>query len=457
MSTTINSRAELDENTVDPGSAGGERSEPGGRAKRSAGAARRRQGPGRPELAGEVRDLLPDGLIDELLAGARSEEEITGTGGLLSQLTKRLVERAMEVELTDHLGYEPHQEPPGGTGNTRNGATPKMLGTEHGPVQINTPRDRAGSFEPKIVRKRQRRFEGFDDKILALYSRGLSTRDISAHLQEIYGVEVGRDLISRVTDAVMDDARSWQQRPLDDVYPIVFLDALVLKIRDGGSVQRRACYLALGVALDGERDVLGMWFQETEGAKFWMQVLTDLKQRGVQDILICCVDGLKGFPEAIEAIFPATTVQTCIVHLIRHSLKYVPRREYEKVARDLKPIYSAVDADAAQAELETFDEKWGQRFPVITQAWLNSWEHVTPFLAFPPEVRRVIYTTNAIEALNRQLRKAIKTKGHFPSEDAARKLLYLAIQNAVPQWTRTRNWTTALLAFKIHFGDRLPD
>ncbi len=224
-----------------------------------------------------------------------------------------------------------------------------------------------------------------------------------------------------------------------------------------GSVQRRACYLALGVTLDGDRDVLGIWFQETEGAKFWMQVLNELKQRGVQDILIACVDGLKGFPEAIEAIFPKTTVQTCIVHLIRHSLKYVPRREREQVARDLKPIYTALDADHAQAELERFDEKWGQRFPVITQAWLNAWEYVTPFLAFGPEVRRVVYTTNAIEALNRQLRKAIKTKGHFPNEDAARKLIYLAVMNAVPAWTRTRNWTAALLAFKIHYGDRIPD
>jgi len=309
----------------------------------------------------------------------------------------------------------------------------------------------------KRLKKRQRRFVGFDEKILALYSRGLSTRDIEAHLREIYGVNVGRDLISRVTDAVMDDVRDWAKRPLEDLYPVVFLDCMVLKIREGGSVQRRASYLALGITLDGDRDVLGMWFQETEGAKFWMQVLSELKHRGVQDILICCVDGLKGFPEAIEAIFPKTTVQTCIVHLIRLSLKYVPRREREQVARDLKPIYTAVDADAAQAELEHFDEKWGQRFPVITQAWLNAWEYVIPFLAFPAEVRRVIYTTNAIEALNRQLRKAIKTKGHFPNEDAARKLIYLAVTNAVPQWTRTRNWTSALLAFKIHFGDRLPD
>src|SRR5579871_3946780 len=453
MSSTISSRLDEDQ---DPESAGVARSEPVGRAQRRAGAARRQATP-RPELAEEVKALLPDGLIDELVAGARTEEEIAGPGGLLGQLTKRLVERAMEVELTDHLGYEPHQEPPGGAGNTRNGSMSKTLITEQGEVQINTPRDRAGTFEPQIVRKRQRRFEGFDDKIIALYSRGLSTRDIEAHLEEIYGVKVGRDLISRVTDAVMDDARAWATRPLEDVYPIVFLDCLVLKIREGGSVQRKACYLALGITLEGERDVLGMWFGETEGAKFWMQVLGELKQRGIQDILIACVDGLKGFPEAIEAVFPKTTIQTCIVHLIRASLKYVPRREREQVARDLKPIYTATDADQAQLELEAFDEKWGQRFPVITKAWLDAWEYVIPFLAFPDEVRRVIYTTNAIEALNRQLRKAIKTKGSFPNEDAARKLVYLALQNAVPQWTRTRSWTTALLAFKIHFDDRIPD
>jgi putative transposase len=466
-------------------SAGAERSEPderaqraGGRAQRGAGGTRRAAAAGgrRAVLAPELVDdavnrarvrqavgpladgsRISDEVIDELLAGARTEEEIVGPGGLLAELTKRLVERAMDAELTEHLGYEPHAEPPGGAGNTRNGGTPKTLITEHGPVPISTPRDRNGEFEPQIVCKGQRRFQGFDEKILALYSRGLSVRDIRAYLQEIYGVDVGRDLISRVTDAVMDDVREWAKRPLEDIYPVVFLDALVLKIRDGGSVQRKACYLALGVTVDGDRDVLGMWFQDTEGAKFWMQVLSELKQRGVRDILICCVDGLNGFPEAIEAIFPKTTVQTCIVHLIRASLKYVPRREREQVARDLKPIYTAVDADAAQAALEAFDEKWGQRFPPITKAWLDAWEYVIPFLEFPDEVRRVIYTTNAIEALNRQLRKAIKTKGHFPNEDAARKLIYLAVMNATPQWTRCRNWTTALLAFKIHFGDRLPD
>ena len=406
----------------------------------------------------DLRRQLPDDVVDELLAGARTEEEIVGPGGLLSQLTKRLVERALEVELTDHLGYKPHREPPGGAGNTRNGRSqPKTLKTDHGPVEIRTPRDRDGSFEPKLVRKRQRRFEGFDEKVLALYSRGMSTRDIEAHLRELYGVSVGRDLISRVTDAVMDDVREWQQRPLEDVYPVLFLDCMMVKIRDGGTVQRRACYLALAIRMDGERDVLGMWFQESEGAKFWMQILTELKDRGVSDILICCVDGLAGFPEAIEAVFPKTVVQTCIVHLIRTSLRYVPRREYDAVTKDLRAIYTAIDADRALHALDAFEAKWGQKLPPVVKAWRDAWEYVIPFLEFPPEVRRVIYTTNAIEALNRQLRKAVKTKGHFPNEDAARKLIYLAIHNAVPQWTRTRGWTKALLAFKIHFGDRLPD
>jgi len=452
MSSTITTTLDEDQ---DPQRAGVSRSEPEGRAQRRAGAARRADPS--PELGDRVRELLPDGVIDELLAGARTEEEITGQGGLLGQLTRRLVERAMEVELGDHLGYEPHAEPPGGIGNTRNGTTSKRLITEHGEVQINAPRDRVGSFEPQIVRKRQRRFEGFDDKILALYSRGMSTRDISAHLQEIYGVNVGRDLISKVTDAVLEDARAWQTRPLEDVYPVVFLDALVLKIRDGGQVQRKACYLALAINLDGDREVLGLWFQDTEGAKFWMQVLTELKHRGVSDILIACVDGLKGFPEAIEAVYPHTTVQTCIVHLIRASLKYVPRRQYDAVVKDLKPIYTAINPDQAMIALEQFEARWDEQLPIIARMWREAWQHVIPFMAFEPEVRRVIYTTNAIEALNRQLRKAIKTKGSFPSEQSAMKLIYLAIHNAVPQWTRTRGWTKAMLAFKIQFGDRIPD
>ena len=304
---TKQTHSRIDAKKDDEARAGVERGEPGGRAARDAGAPRPARGSVPvDELPPRVRDRLSDELIDELLAGARTEEEIVGPCGLLADLTRRLVERALSAELTEHLGYEPHQEPPGGTSNTRNGTTPKTLVTEHGPVPVKTPRDRRGTFEPQLVRKGQRRFEGFDDKILALYSRGLSVRDIEAHLHEIYGVKVGRDVISRVTDAVIEDLRAWQQRPLDDVYPVVFLDCLVLKIREGGTVQRRACYLALGVTVDGDRDVLGMWFAETEGAKFWMQVLAELKQRGIRDILICCVDGLKGVPEAIEAIFPKT-------------------------------------------------------------------------------------------------------------------------------------------------------
>ena len=346
---------------------------------------------------------------------------------------------------------------PAAPSNQRNGTTPKTLITEHGKVAIDAPRDRDGSFEPKIVRKRQRRFVGFDEKILALYSRGLSTRDIEAHLLEIYGVKVGRELISKVTDAVMDDVREWGKRPLEDIYPIVFLDCMVIKIREGGTVQRRALYLALGrdargrarragdvVPGDRGREVLDAGPDRSE----------ESRRQGHPDLLRRRADRV---PRGDRGDLPEDDRPD--VHRASDplSLKYVPRREREQVARDLKPIYTAKDADQAQAELEAFDEKWGARFPVITQAWLNAWEYVIPFLAFPDEVRRVIYTTNAIEALNRQLRKAIKTKGSFPNEDAARKLVYLALQNAVPQWTRTRNWTTALLAFKIHFGDRVPD
>jgi putative transposase len=399
---------------------------------------------------------LSDELVDELLAGARTPEEITGTDGLLQRLTKRLVERAMVAELSEHLGYEHGQAPPGGAGNARNGTTPKTIHTGHGSVRIEQPRDRQGSFEPQIVRKHQRRFDGFDDKIIAMYGRGMSVRDIQAHLAEIYGVEVGHDLISRVTDAVLDDVREWQARPLEDVYPILFLDALMVKIRDGGAVRNKACYVAIGVNLDGERDVLGLWFQSAEGAKFWLQVLTELKQRGVRDVLICCVDGLKGFPEAIEAVFPQAWVQTCIVHLIRQSLRFVPEKYRRQVAKDLRPIYTAVDVDAAAEALASFEADWGERYPMIAKTWRDTWEHVIPFLAFPDDVRRVVYTTNTIEALHRQIRKTIKTRGHFPTEDAARKLIYLSIINAQKSWRSAYNWSAALLSFKIHFGDRLP-
>jgi putative transposase len=392
-----------------------------------------------------------------LLDGARGEQEILGPGGLLGDLTRRLIERALGAELTEHLGYPPGEAPPGGAGNARNGATPKTVSTDHGRVRIEAPRDRRGTFAPQLVKKGQRRLAGLDEKIVALYAGGMTTREIETYLAGVYGPGIGRDTVSRVTAAVLEDAKAWQTRPLEAVYPILYLDALVIKIRDGQAVRNFACYLAIGVNCDGERDVLGLWFQRTEGAKFWLQVLTELKQRGVEDVLVCCVDGLAGFPEAIEAVFPQTWVQTCLVHQVRSSLRFVPYRDRRPVAADLKRIYTAVDRDHAERELERFADKWDARYPMIAASWLEHWERIVPFLAFPPDVRRVVYTTNTIEALNRQIRKIIKTRGSFPSEDSARKLLYLAITRAQAKWRHAYNWSSALVAFRIHFGDRLPD
>ena len=396
-------------------------------------------------------------LIDELLKHYQKPEDIVGENGLLKQLTKALLERAMNAELTHHLGYEKHDPAGHHSGNSRNGASGKTLKGDFGELEIEVPRDRNGSFEPQIVAKRQTRWVGFDEKVIALYARGMTVRDIQSHLTEIYGTDVSADMISRITDAVLADVKAWQTRPLDGVYAIVYLDALVVKVRDGASVRNHACYLAIGVNLDGERDVLGMWFQRTEGAKFWLQVLTELRQRGVQDVLVCCVDGLTGFPDAIEAVFPQAWVQTCIVHLVRSSLRFVPYKDRRAVAADLKRIYTATDQDAAADALTAFADKWDERFPTISRTWLERWEHVTPFLAFPPDLRRIVYTTNTIEALNRQIRKAIKTRGHFPTEDAARKLIYLAITRAQTKWRHAYNWNAALAALKIHFGDRIPD
>ncbi|GAC1526639.1 MAG: IS256 family transposase [Polyangiales bacterium] len=410
--------------------------------------------PGGPSLQ---RPEISDEALDALLAGASTAEEIAGPDGLLAHLTRRLLNRALEAELTEHLGYPPGQAPPGGAGNARNGQPGKTILTDQGPLRIRSARDRNGTFEPQIVKKRQTRWVGFDEKVIALYGRGLTVREIRGYLEEIYGTDVSPDLISKITDAVLEDAKQWQQRPLDAVYPIVYLDALIVKIRDGQSVRNHACYLAIGVNVDGERDVLGMWFQRTEGAKFWLQVLTELKHRGVGDVLVCCVDGLTGFTDAIEAVFPHTWVQTCIVHQVRSSLKFVPYKDRKPVAADLRRIYTAVDQDAAADELQAFAEKWDGKYPTISSSWLEHWEQITPFLAFPADLRRVVYTTNSIEALNRQIRKIIKTRGHFPTEDAARKLIYLAITNAEKKWKQTYNWNSALAAFKIHFGDRLPN
>jgi len=414
----------------------------------------------RQELPEEVVDrlagLLPREELEEALEGLEPEQ-ITGPGGLLTQLAGRVIETALGAELSEHLGYPPGQAPPGGAANVRNGATPKTVGTELGPVGVKTPRDRDGSFEPQLVKKRQTRLAGLDDRVLDLYAGGMSVRDIAAHLSGLYGVEVGRDTISRVTDAVLEDVAAWRSRPLEAVYPIVYFDALQVKVTEDRSVRNRACYLALGVTLEGEREVLGIWWQETEGSKFWLAVLNDLHQRGAKDVLIACVDGLTGFPEAIEAVFPAAWVQTCIVHQIRSSMRYVNYRDRKAVARDLRPIYTAPNADAALVELERFDEQWGERYPMIAQSWRTHWEHIVPFLALPAELRKAVYTTNTIEALHRQIRKAIKTRGHFPDEQAATKLIYLAIERAEAKWRRNRTWTAPLAALKIHFGDRIPD
>jgi putative transposase len=412
--------------------------------------------PGGPGLDEEPLEVS-DELLDALLSGARTAEEIAGPDGLLGQLTRRLLNRALEAELTAHLGYEAGEAPPGGAGNARNGKPGKTILTDQGPLRIRSPRDRKGTFEPQIVKKRQTRWVGFDEKVISLYARGLTVREIQGHLAEIYGTEVSPDLISKITDAVLEDAKAWQNRPLERLYPIVYLDALVVKIRDGHAVRNFACYVALGVNLEGERDVLGIWFQRTEGAKFWLQVLTELKQRGVADVLVFCVDGLTGFPEAIEATFPHSTVQTCLVHQVRNSLKFVSYKDRKPVAADLRKIYTAANQDAAADELQRFAEKWDARYPTISHSWLEHWEQITPFLAFPQDVRRAIYTTNSIEALHRQTRKIIKTRGHFPTEDAARKLIYLAITKAEPRWQQVLHWHSSLAAFKIHFPDRIPD
>jgi len=406
---------------------------------------------------GQLPEAVTDRLIDGLIAGKRGEAEILGADGVLGGLTRRLIERVLAEELSEHLGYPAGQAPPGGVGNSRNGGTPKTVLTGNGPVAIQTPRDRQGRFEPELVRKGQRRLTGLDEKIVALYAGGMTTREIETYMSDMYGPGVSRETVSRVTAGVLDDAKAWQTRPLEAIYPILYLDALIVKVRDGHAIRNMACYLAIGVNLEGDRDVLGIWFQKTEGAKFWLQVLTEIKTRGVQDVLVCCVDGLTGFPDAIEAVFPQTWVQTCLVHAVRAALRFVPYKDKRAVAGDLKKIYTAADRDGAWDQLEAFAERWDAKYPMISASWTESWERIVPFLAFPPELRRAVYTTNTIEALNRQIRKIIKTRGSFPDEDSARKLLYLAITRAQRKWRHTYNWSSALIAFRIHFGDRIPD
>jgi putative transposase len=400
-----------------------------------------------------TQEIKPE-LLDELLSGLSKPEDLLGDGGLFRQLKKALMERALGGELTHHLGYEKGDQAGRGSGNSRNGHSSKTVLTEDGELDLSIPRDRAGTFEPVLVPKGVTRLEGFDDKVISLYARGLTVREIQGHLREIYGTEVSPDLISRVTDAVLEEVKEWQARPLDACYPIVFFDALRVKIRDEGLVRNKAVYVALALDAEGHKHVLGLWIEQTEGAKFWLKVMNDLKTRGVSDILIAVVDGLKGFPEAIGAVFPETMVQTCIIHLIRNSLAFVSWKDRKQIMPDLKAIYRAESAEAALDRLAEFEDKWDARYPAIGQSWRRAWEHVIPLFAFPPDIRKMIYTTNAVESLNRSLRKIIKTRGSFPNDEAAMKLLYLAIQNAGIHWRRPIEWTAAMGQFAVLFGDR---
>jgi putative transposase len=395
-------------------------------------------------------------LVDRLLADYERPEDIIGENGLLKQLTKALVERALSAELTTHLGYEKHSAEGHNSGNSRNGVSGKRLKGDFGTVEIEVPRDRQSSFEPKLVAKGQTRFAGFDDKILSLYARGMTTREIQGHLEEMYQVEVSPTLISNVTEAVMDEVKGWQSRPLDAIYPIVYLDALVVKMRTDGRVENRAVYVAIGVTLAGQKEVLGLWSSANEGAKFWLQVLTEMQNRGLKDIFIACVDGLKGFPQAIETIYPKTTVQLCIVHMVRASLNYVNWKERKQVAQDLKAIYRAATVEEAERQLAEFAAQWDRRYPSISALWRRNWQGVIPFFQFPPEIRRIVYTTNAIESLNMSLRKAIKIRGPFPSEDAALKVMYLALRNLARKWNAVQGWKEALNRFAMLWEARFP-
>ncbi len=399
----------------------------------------------------------PDELLDELMKNYKKPEDLIGENGLLKQLTKALVERAMKAEMTEHLGFEKHDPAGKNSGNSRNGSSKKTIKGEFGNIDIAVPRDRNSTFEPVIVPKGETRFTGFDDKIISMYARGMTTRDIQGHLQEIYGVEVSPTLISQVTDAITEEITLWQNRPLEEVYPIIYLDAVRVKVRHNGSVINKAVYLAIGITWDGNKEVLGMWIAETEGAKFWLQVVNELKNRGVKDIFIACVDGLKGFPEAIEAVFPKAQVQLCIVHMVRHSLRFVSWKQRKQVAEDLKTIYQAPTVDQAEANLTAFAKKWDSSHPTISKSWRNNWERIIPLFSYPPDIRKAIYTTNAIESLNMSLRKVTKNRGSFPNDEAMTKLLYLAMKNISKKWTLPiRDWKSAMNQFTILFEGRMP-
>ena len=399
---------------------------------------------------------IPEELLEQLLEGYEKPEDLLGSDGLLANLQKAVMERALEAELTAHLGYERHDPAGRGSGNSRNGHGSKTVLTDRSEVELAVPRDRNGSFEPQLVKKRQTRLPGFDEQVIALYARGLSQRDVRAHLEELYGVSVSPELISRVTDAVVEELQDWQKRPLDAVYPVVFLDAIRVRIRDEGMVRNKAVHLALGIRHDGSKEVLGLWIEQNEGAKFWLRVMNELRGRGLRDILIAVIDGLKGFPEAIRSVFPETQVQTCIVHMMRHGLNLCSWKDRRRMARDMKTIYRASSVEEAADRLDEFDRNWGGSHPSVVRGWRANWEEIIPMFGFAPEVRRLLYTTNAIENLHRGLRKAVKTRGHFPSDQAAAKLLYLAIRNIERKWKAAPiEWRQALNQLDILFGDRL--
>lgn len=394
---------------------------------------------------------ISDELIDTLLTQGQTAEDING---LLKQLTKAVLERAMQGELTAHLGYEKHDSSGNNTGNSRNGVTRKTLTGDFGEIELETPRDRNGVFEPQLIKKNQTRWTGFDDKILSMYARGMTTREIQGHLEEMYQVEVSPSLISEVTDSVVEQLRAWQNRPLEPFYGVVFLDALYVKMRHEGRVENRAVYVAIGINVEGHKEVLGLWSSANEGAKFWLNVLTEIKSRGVRDIYLVCVDGLKGFPQAIESVFPKAEVQLCIVHMVRASLNYVSWQERKQVVADLKPIYKAATADEAERQLSAFEAKW-TKYSAIAKLWREQWERVIPFFAFPDEVRKVVYTTNAVESLHMSLRKIIKTRGSFPSEEAALKLLYMALTKVSAKWEFVQSWKLMLNYLDTYCGDRM--
>ncbi len=399
---------------------------------------------------------VPEALLTSLLANYQKPEDLIGENGLLKQLTKLLIEKALDAEMAQHLGHAKNEPVANPAGNTRNGKSRKTLKGDFGELPIEIPRDRHGTFEPLLIPKHQTRWTGFDDKVISLYARGMTVREIQSHLEEMYGTAISPSLISSITDAVAEEVKAWQVRPLDPVYPIVYLDCIHVKVREG-AVRVKAVYLAIGVTLAGEKEVLGMWLAQTEGAKFWLQVVTELRNRGMQDIFIACVDGLKGFPEAIEAVFPKAAVQLCIVHMVRHSLNYVSWKRRPEVAADLKRIYQSATADEAEQRLGEFEAKWDAEYLPIGQSWRRNWARLIPFFDYPPEIRKVIYTTNAIESVNMSLRKLTKNRGSFPSDEALLKLFYLALRNISQKWTMPiRDWKAALTRFTIQFEERLP-